>query len=132
VNPVTSVVWFDINQGWLWGETPGVGSTGGPKFTVTSYNGGGWDSDSSGSDWLYVDLNEVATGPGQFVSDLSIGTNGLDGHIPNYLPSFSSASGAGPVGSGDGTTLSLGWLFWNEFNAGPSSEVYEVLIPPAE
>jgi len=132
VNPVTSVVWFDINQGWLWGETLGVGSTGGPKFTVTSYNGGGWDSDSSGSDWLYVDLNEVATGPGQFVSDLSIGTNGLDGHIPNYLPSFSSASGAGPVGSGDGTTLSLGWLFWNEFNAGPSSEVYEVLIPPAE
>ena len=132
VNPVTSVVSFDINQGWLWGETLGVGSTGGPKFRVTSYNGGGWDSDSSGSDWLYVDLDQVVTGTGQFVSDQSIGTGGLSGSTPGYLPSFSAASGAGTGVGGDGTTLSLGWLVWNEFNAGPNSEVYEILIPPAE
>ena len=102
------------------------------KFKVTSYNGAGWDSDSSGSDWLYVDLDQVATGTGQFVSDLSIGTNGTSGSEPNWLPSFSAASGAGTGVGKDGTTLSLGWLFWNEFNAGPSSEVYEVLTPPAD
>lgn len=126
VDPVTSVVWFDINQVWLWDEQDG------PKFKVTSYNGAGWDSDSSGSDWLYVDLDQVATGTGQFVSDLSIATNGTSGSEPNWLPSFSAASGAGTEVGGDGTTLSLGWLFWNEFNAGPSSEVYEVLTPPAD
>ncbi|NDA48707.1 MAG: shikimate kinase, partial [Alphaproteobacteria bacterium] len=38
VNPVTSVVWFSINSGWLWDSNDG------PKFKVTSYNGGGWDS----------------------------------------------------------------------------------------
>jgi subtilisin family serine protease len=127
VSPVTSVVWFSINSDWLWDSNDG------PKFNVTSYNGGGWDSDSSGSDWLYVDLDQVASGsPGQFVSDLSISTNGTSGSINSWLPSFSAASGAGTGVGGDGTTLSLGWLFWNEFNAGASSEIYEVLIPPAE
>lgn len=126
VNPLTSVVWFSINSGWLWGTNEG------PEFKVTSYNGGGWDSDSSGSDWLFVDLDQVAGGGGQLVSDLSIGTGGVSGSLPNYLPSFSAASGAGTGAGKDGTTLSLGWLFWNEFNAGPSSEIYEVLIPPAE
>jgi subtilisin family serine protease len=127
VNPVTSVVWFSINSGWLWESNDG------PKFNVTSYNGGGWDSDSSGSDWLYVDLDQVASGsPGQFVSDLSIITNGTSGSINSWLPSFSAASGAGTGVGGDGTTLSLGWLFWNEFNAGPSSEIYEVLTPSAD
>jgi len=127
VNPVTSVVWFSINSGWLWDSNDG------PKFNVTSYNGGGWDSDSSGSDWLYVDLDQVASGsPGQFVSDLSIITNGTSGSINSWLPSFSAASGAGTGVGGDGTTLSLGWLFWNEFNAGPSSEIYEVLTPSAD
>ena len=126
VNPVTSVVWFDINQDWLWDVQDG------PKFKVTSYNGGGWDSDSSGGDWLYVDLDQVALGsPGQYVSDLSISTNGTSGSINSWLPSFSAEGGAGTGVGGDGTTLSLGWLFWNEFNAGPSSEIYEVLIPPA-
>lgn len=126
VNPITSVVWFDINQGWLWDVNDG------PTFKVTSFNGGGWDSDSLGSGWLYVDLDQVATGEGQFISDLSISTNGTSGSMNSWLPSFSSASGAGPAGGGDGTTLSLGWLVWNEFNAGPSSEIYEILIPAAE
>ena len=126
VNPVTSVVWFTINQGWLWDVQDG------PKFKVTSYNGGGWDSDSSGGDWLYVDLDQVANGYSKFVTDLSNATGVTGGIVDNGFPSFSAASGAGTGVGGDGTTLSLGWLVWNEFNAGPSSEVYEVLIPPAE
>jgi len=126
VNPVTSVVWFSINQGWLWDVQDG------PKFKVTSYNGGGWDSDSSGGDWLYVDLDQVANGYSKFVTDVSIATGVTGGTVNNWFPSFSAASGAGTGVGGDGTTLSLGWLFWNEFNAGPSSEIYEVLTPPAD
>jgi subtilisin family serine protease len=116
VNPVTSVVWFSINQGWLWDNTDG------PLFKVTSYNGGGWDSDSSGSDWLYVDLDDVAIGAGQFVSDLEIGAGTSGGFATGALPSF------GPLQL---STNSLGWLFWNELNGGVSTEIYEVLIPPA-
>jgi hypothetical protein len=126
VNPVTSVVWFQINQSWLWDAQDG------PKFKVTSYNGGGWDSDSSGGDWLYVDLDQVANGYPKFVTDLNMATGVTGGTVNNWFPSFSTASGAGTAGGGDGTTLSLGWLVWNEFNAGPSSEIYEILIPPAE
>ena len=126
VNPVTSVVWFQINQSWLWDAQDG------PKFKVTSYNGGGWDSDSSGGDWLYVDLDQVANGYPKFVTDLNMATGETGGTVNNWFPSFSTASGAGTGVGGDGTTLSLGWLFWNEFNAGPSSEVYEVLTPPAD
>ena len=126
VDPVTSVVWFSIHQYWLWDVQDG------PKFKVTSYNGGGWDSDSSGGDWLYVDLDQVANGYSKFVTDLSIATGVTGGTVNNWFPSFSAASGAGTGVGGDGTTLSLGWLVWNEFNAGPSSEVYEILIPSAE
>jgi len=127
VNPVTSVVWLSINSGWLWDSNDG------PKFNVTSYNGGGWDSDSSGSDWLYVDLDQVAlAASGQFVTDIEVIPGLVWDSETGWLPSFSSATGAGTGAGKDGTTLSLGWLFWNEFNAGPSSEIYEVLIPPAE
>ena len=126
VNPVTSVVWFSINSGWLWGDNEG------PNFRVTSYNGGGWDSDSSGSDWLYVDLDQVAlAADGQFVVDIGMDPGVEAAAGTEWLPSFSSASGAGTGVGKDGTTLSLGWFFWNEFNAGTGSEVYEVLIPPA-
>ncbi|MCX5978317.1 MAG: hypothetical protein NTW70_02330 [Chloroflexi bacterium] len=127
VNPVTSVVWFSINSALLWGDNEG------PAFRVTSYNGGGWDSDSSGSDWLYVDLDQVALAAnGQFVTDIEVAASTVSDSETEWLPSFSSATGAGTGVGKDGTTLSLGWLFWNEFNAGASSEIYEVLIPPAE
>ena len=126
VNPVTSVVWFSISQFWLWDVVDG------PSFRVTSYNGGGWDSDSSGSDWLYVDLDQVAlAADGQFLSEIEVAAGAVSDSGADWLPSFSSTSGAGTGVGKDGTTLSLGWFFWNDFNAGPSSEIYEVLIPPA-
>jgi len=128
VNPVTSVVWFSINQFWLWDVVDG------PSFRVTSYNGGGWDSDSSGSDWLYVDLDQVALAvDAPFVPNIEVAPGAVSSSAETgWLSTFSSASGAGTGVGKDGTTLSLGWFFWNEFNAGTGSEVYEVLIPPAE
>jgi hypothetical protein len=128
VNPVTSVVWFSIYQYWLWDVVDG------PSFRVTSYNGGGWDSDSSGSDWLYVDLDQVALAvDAPFVSNIEVAPGAVSSSAETgWLSTFSSASGAGTGVGKDGTTLSLGWFFWNEFNAGTGSEVYEVLIPPAE
>jgi len=118
-DPITSVVFANINQSLVW-DTNAVG---GAKFKVSSYNGGGWDSDSTGSSWLFVSYDEIATS-GQFVSDLSV-ANGFSGD---------SETGAFPTlghPSVGGTTTSLGWLIWNEFNAGTSSEVYEILVPPA-
>ena len=127
VNPVTSVVWFSINQYLLWDDNEG------PLFKVTSYNGGGWDSDSSGSDWLYVDLDQVALAvDAPFVPNIEVAPGAVSSSETGWLSTFSSASGAGTGVGKDGTTLSLGWFFWNEFNAGTGSEVYEVLIPPAE
>jgi hypothetical protein len=100
---------------------------------VTSYNGGGWDSDSSGSDWLYVDLDQVALAvDAPFVPNIEVAPGAVSSSETGWLSTFSSASGAGTGVGKDGTTLSLGWFFWNEFNAGTGSEVYEVLIPPAE
>ena len=105
--------------GYLW-DTDAVG---GAKFKVSSYNGGGWDSDSTGSAWLFVSYDDVATS-GQFVSDLSIASGASGDTETGALPTLGHPS----VG---GTTTSLGWLIWNEFNAGTSSEVYEILVPPA-
>jgi hypothetical protein len=124
VNPVTSIVWFSINQGWLWHDLEG------PLFRVTSYNGGGWDTDSTGSEWFFVDLDDVAKGiTGQAVPDLVIAPGGTGDTVSRALPSF------GPLPALPGplhyTTPSLGWLFWNELNGGVSTEIYEVLIPPA-
>lgn len=122
VNPVTSVVWFDINGGWLFDAEDGV------EFKVTSYNGGGWDSDSSGSDWLSVNFDDLVTAPGvQFVPDLLIATGSSGGTVSGVLPSFGPWT---PV-PGLQTTPSLGWLFWNELNGGVSTEMYEVFFQPA-
>jgi subtilisin family serine protease len=115
VNPVTSVVWFSITTSWLYDAANG------PLFRVTSYNGGGWDSDSSGSDWLYVDLDDVAMDTaGQFVPDLVIAAGDTGSTVSGELPSFRPLQLS---------TNSLGWLFWNELNGGVSTEIYEVLVP---
>ena len=116
-DPVTSVVYLSLEQTWFW-ETD---ATGGAKFRVTSYNGAGWDSDSTGSSWMFVSYDELA-GAGQYVSDVIVPNLATGGSIPEGLPTLGHPSV-------DGTTPSLGWLFWNEYNAGASSEVYEVLIP---
>jgi subtilisin family serine protease len=122
VNPVTSVVYFSIDAGWLWAAHEGV------QFKVTSYNGGGWDSDSSGSDWLYVNFDDLVTAPGvQFVPDLLIASGSSGDTVSGALPSFGPWTPA-PVFQ---TTPSLGWLFWNDLNGGVSTEMYEVFFQPA-
>jgi hypothetical protein len=122
VNPVTSVVSLSINQSWLWGSEDGVG------FRVASYNGGGWDSDSSGSAWLEVNFDDLVMTSGWFINNLEINPGVPGGTVSGALPSFGLPVPI-PVLQ---TTPSLGWLFWNELNGGVSTEIYEVLIPPAE
>lgn len=122
VNPVTSVVWFDINSGLLFDTEDGV------AFKLTSYNGGGWDSDSTGSDWLSVNFDDLVTAPGvQFVPDLSIASGSSGGTVTGELHAFGPWA---PV-PGLQTTPSLGWLFWNELNGGVSTEMYEVFFQAA-
>lgn len=114
--PVSSMLSVSLKQAYFWGSVDGA------KFRVTTYNGGGWDSDSSGNSWLYVDFDNVVSA-GRWIAALEI------------APGLSSASDTAalhtlgfPIVVG-GETPSLGWLFWNQWHAGPSSEVYEVLIP---
>ena len=122
VNPVTSVVYFSIDAGWLWAAHEGV------QFKVTSYNGGGWDSDSAGSDGLYVNFDDLVAAPGvQLVPDLLIASGSSGGTVSGVLPSFGPWAPV-PVLQ---TTPSLGWLFWNELNGGVSTEMYEVFFQPA-
>jgi hypothetical protein len=120
VNPVTSVVSLSINQKWLWDSEQGVG------FRVTSFNGGGWDSDSSGSAWLEVNFYDLVVTSGWFINNLVINPGVSGGTVSGALPSFGLPAPI-PVLQ---TTPSLGWLFWNEMNGGASTEVYEVLVPP--
>ena len=121
VNPVTSVVSLSINQSWLWGSEEGVG------FRVASYNGGGWDSDSSGSAWLEVNFDDLVMTSGWFINNLEINPGVPGGTVSGALPSFGLPV---PILVLQ-TTPSLGWLFWSEMNGGVSTEIYEVLIPPA-
>jgi len=51
--PVSSVMYISLKQGYFWDTIDGA------KFRVSTYNGGGWDSDSSGSSWLYVKFDEL-------------------------------------------------------------------------
>ena len=128
VDPVSSVVYFSIDAGYMW-DTSVVG---GAKFKVTSYNGGGWDSDSTdSSSWIFVSYDDIATADyvttglhsnAQFVDDLTV----LDGAVGDSESASLHALGHPSTG---GRTSNLGWLMWNEYNAGSSSEIYEILHP---
>lgn len=114
--PVSSTLIVALAQGYFWD------TVGGAQFRVSTYNGGGWDSDSSGDSWLYVEFDNVVSA-GQWIAALEV------------APGLGSASDTAalhtlgfPIVVG-GETPSLGWLFWNQWHAGPSSEIYEVLIP---
>jgi hypothetical protein len=111
---------LSINQSWLWESEDGV------DFRVTSFNGGGWDSDSSGPAWLEVNFDDLVMTSGWFINNLVIDPSVPGGTVFGALPSFGLPVSA-PVLQ---TTPSLGWLFWNELNGGVNSEVYEVLVPP--
>jgi minor extracellular serine protease Vpr len=114
-SPISTVVWFSLTSSWWWDSIDGA------KFRVSSYNGGGWDGDSTGSSWMYVAFDDlVAAGP--FLPSIDF----ADGFTSVDLPDEFATLGDGAAG---GKTESLGWLIWNEWNAGSSSEVYEVLIP---
>lgn len=114
--PVSSVVYVALQQGYFWDTVAGA------KFRVKSYNGGGWDSDSSGDSWLYVEFDDiVSTGAWITALEIAAGSNGLSGE--SALPTLGLPFVAG------GGTPSLGWLFWNQWHDGPSSEIYEVLVP---
>lgn len=116
-DPVSSVVYFSLESSWFWDTA----AAGGARFRVTSYNGAGWDSDSTGGSWMYVPYDDIALS-GQFVTDLDLLSGVASGTVTSALPTLGHPS----VG---GSTPNLGWLFWNEYNGGPSSEIYEVLIP---
>lgn len=118
-DPNSSIVYLSIGQGWLWETISGA------KFRVTSYNGGGWDSDSI-SNWLTVDFDELVGA--RFMTDISIAAGSAGDSI--------SVPGAGEVdmrlpllGRSAPETDSLGWLFWNQLNSSAATEMYSVLAP---
>jgi len=99
----------------------------GASFTVTSYNGGGWDSDQT--ERVKISFDDVATGPTFDVDmDAYIGQN-MYGDMGFGFDDTSSTIDAEYAGFGDGGwgSNTLGWLFWNPWNSGPATEVYEVI-----
>ena len=116
--PISSVMYISLKQGYFWSTIDGA------KFRVSTSNGGGWDSDSSGSNWLYVKFDELVAESWNPQLPVLAGATGSS--APDKLFTLGY-----PVVTG-GATPTLGWIFWNQWHAGPSSEIYEVLIPIAE
>ena len=116
-DPMSTVLYLQLEQGYFWDSTDGA------KFQVTTYNGAGWDSDNSGGTYLRVNFDDVVNGSGAWLAQLEIAPEANGISAPDRLFTLGY-----PVVS-DGSTPSLGWLFWNQWHAGPSSEVYELLIP---
>lgn len=116
-DPMSTVLYLQLEQGYFWDSTEGA------KFQVTTYNGAGWDSDNSGGIYLRVNFDDVVNGSGAWLAQLEIAPEANGISAPDKLRTLGY-----PVVS-DGSTPNLGWLFWNQWHAGPSSEVYELLIP---
>jgi subtilisin family serine protease len=117
--PGSSVVQVTIAAIMLWDNTHGV------SFNVTSYNGGGWDSDQT--EQVKISFDDIATGV-TYDSDMDpyLGS-GEYGWVPFGGTTSSIVvpyAGFGDSGWGSDT---LGWLMWNEFDSGPATEVYEVI-----
>lgn len=122
----SSAMQLSVLQGYLWDNGHGA------SFSVTTYNGGGWDSDSTAQ--YRVSFNEVASA--------ATWASSMDCHVGLYADGcalvFDAAGTSGSIasvpvdGDGDGGwgTDSLGWLLWSDWHAGPTTEIYEVLISP--
>lgn len=124
----SSAIGISIGQWAAWDYA----NTHGAQFVVTAYNGGGWDSDVTQQ--YKVSFNEVASA--------ATYASTMDCHVGLYVDGcalvFDAAGTSGSISSvpvdGDGDdgwgTDSLGWLLWNDWHAGPTTEIYEVLISP--
>ncbi len=123
----SSAMQVSIRQGYLWDNVHGA------AFSITSYNGAGWDSDTT--ETYRVSFVEAASGPTY--------TSTMDCHFGLHVDGCGLVVSAGatngsialaPIDGVDGDggwgTNTLGWLFWNDWNAGPVTEVYELLVPP--
>jgi hypothetical protein len=119
--PGSSLLAVEVSTWMLWDNSHGA------SFTVTSYNGGGWDSDQT--ERIKISFDDVASGP-TFVTDMTayLGQNTY-GDMGFGFDDTSSTIDAEYAGFGDGGWGSdtLGWLFWNPWNSGPATEVYEVI-----
>jgi hypothetical protein len=95
------------------------------SFNVTSYNGGGWDSDQT--EQVKISFDDIATGVtydpdmDPYLGSDEYGWVPFDGTTSSMVVPY---AGFGDSGWGSDT---LGWLMWNEFDSGPATEVYEVI-----
>ena len=120
-SPGSSVVKVWLAAYLLWDNT----NTHGVSFNVTSYNGGGWDSDQT--EQVKISFVEIATGTtyasnmDPYLGSGEYGWMPFDGTTSSIVVPY---AGFGDSGWGSNT---LGWLMWNEFSSGPATEVYEVI-----
>ena len=120
--PGSSIIGVSLATYLLWDNTLGV------SFNVTSYNGGGWDSDET--EQIRIGFDDVASGA-TYSSSMPYYIPGNGTYNMNFGNSTSASTeapyagvGAGDLGWGSNT---LGWLLWNDWSSGPANEVYEVL-----
>ena len=120
--PGSSIIGVSLATYLLWDNDLGV------SFNVTSYNGGGWDSDET--EQIRIGFDDVASGA-TYSSSMPYYIPGNGTYNMNFGNSTSASTeapyagvGAGDLGWGSNT---LGWLFWNDWNSGPANEVYEVI-----
>jgi minor extracellular serine protease Vpr len=120
-SPGSSAIEVQLEAYLLWDNT----NTHGVSFNVTSYNGGGWDSDQT--EQVKISFVEIATGTtyasnmDPYLGSGEYGWMPFDGTTSSIVVPY---AGFGDSGWGSNT---LGWLMWNEFSSGPATEVYEVI-----
>ena len=120
-SPGSSTIEVRLAAYLLWDNTHGV------SFNVTSYNGGGWDSDQT--EQVKIGFDDIATGltyssnMDPYLGSGEYGWMLFDGTSSSVIAPYAGV-GAGDLGWGSDT---LGWLLWSEFSSGPATEVYEVI-----
>ncbi len=117
----SSALSVQVNQDYLYEST----NVKGVSFSVATFDGRGNGEDSTSR--IFVSFNEVATAATYSATTPCLIGGGASCKITIAAGRTTGSTTAPYVGIQDDAwgTANRGWLLWNDWNAGPSTEIYE-------